>query len=151
MIVVINASSLGVSEYDIDDVVDVASVSGALRVMGPSGEIASSALGSETFSVSFETGRLNFGAALPKRATWAYPMLSSTSGVTLAVVAEEFGEESTQEYDVPSAGSAPREYPVKLARGVEFTSAVFRFSCDQNGLNRMHRFAVAIEPARWRR
>lgn len=149
MIVVLNANTLGISEYDLDPI-DVASVNGEPHLLLSDSLASLDASGDERVEFSVQTGQLRFGTPLPKRVLWLYPFLRS-SGYTLVTTIldkDDSGSEHTQQ--LPGTGVVPREWPVKLGRtevgsiGVSFSGAGFAEWA-------LYALSASFEPARWRR
>lgn len=78
MITVINTSTLGVSEYDISNVIDIVSASGITYYCTPSGIYYFNDDSTETVTSTVQTGEVFFGDNSPKR----YPHLEASCNVS---------------------------------------------------------------------
>lgn len=78
MITVINIKTLGVSEYDISDIIDIVSASGTTYYCTPSGIYILDDGSTESVTSTIQTGEVFFGDNSPKR----YPHLEASCNVS---------------------------------------------------------------------
>lgn len=119
MIAVINARTLGVTEYDLDwsDVIDE---DGVVKGLGADGIYALAEDGDLTPSPMVETGRMDFGATTPKTAERAYVLAQGDDDLALTVIADGPAGAVEVAYQLPArALDGQTERTVRLGRGLE--------------------------------